>query len=61
VTIVLADEDDFAGKNEEWLKWFPSSPPARLVAVPSRRVPASEIRVAEMFELSLPPWGREST
>ena len=28
-TVVLADEDDFAGMNEEWLKWFPSNPPAR--------------------------------
>jgi len=23
VTIVLADEDEFAGMNEEWLRWFP--------------------------------------
>jgi 2-iminobutanoate/2-iminopropanoate deaminase len=29
VTIVLADEDDFAGMNEESLRWFPSNPPAR--------------------------------
>jgi 2-iminobutanoate/2-iminopropanoate deaminase len=29
VTVVLADEDDFPGMNEEWLKWFPSNPPAR--------------------------------
>jgi len=29
VTIVLADEDDFAGMNEEWLRWFPANPPAR--------------------------------
>jgi 2-iminobutanoate/2-iminopropanoate deaminase len=28
-TVVLADEDDFAGMNEEWLRWFPSDPPAR--------------------------------
>jgi len=28
-TVVLADEDDFAGLNEEWLRWFPSEPPAR--------------------------------
>src|SRR3982751_240554 len=28
-TVVLAEEDDFAGMNEEWLKWFPSDPPAR--------------------------------
>ncbi len=29
VTIVLANEDEFAGMNEEYLKWFPSDPPAR--------------------------------
>jgi 2-iminobutanoate/2-iminopropanoate deaminase len=28
-TFILADESDFAGMNEEWLKWFPSDPPAR--------------------------------
>src|SRR5262249_31071577 len=27
VTIVLADEADFQGMNEEYLKWFPSNPP----------------------------------
>jgi len=29
VTVVLAEEEDFAGMNEEWLRWFPASPPAR--------------------------------
>ena len=29
VTVILADEDDFPGMNEEWLRWFPSNPPAR--------------------------------
>jgi 2-iminobutanoate/2-iminopropanoate deaminase len=29
VTFILAEEADFAGMNEEWEKWFPSSPPAR--------------------------------
>jgi 2-iminobutanoate/2-iminopropanoate deaminase len=28
-TFILADEDDFAGMNEEWVKWFPVDPPAR--------------------------------
>jgi 2-iminobutanoate/2-iminopropanoate deaminase len=28
-TVVLANENDFAGMNEAWLKWFPSNPPAR--------------------------------
>ena len=29
VTVVLAEEEDFQGMNEEWMKWFPSNPPAR--------------------------------
>jgi len=37
-TIVLADEDDFGGMNEEWLQWFPSNPPARQGA----KLPAPE-------------------
>lgn len=28
-TFILGDPDDFAGMNEEWLKWFPNDPPAR--------------------------------
>ena len=28
-TFILGDPDDFAGMNEEWLKWFPKDPPAR--------------------------------
>src|SRR5450432_322383 len=28
-TVVLAEEDDFPGMNEEWLAWFPTNPPAR--------------------------------
>jgi len=28
-TFILADEDDFAGMNEEWIAWFPDRPPAR--------------------------------
>jgi len=28
-TIILAEPEDFAGMNEEWLKWFPTDPPAR--------------------------------
>src|SRR4051812_35669962 len=26
-TVILADEGDFPGMNEEWLKWFPLDPP----------------------------------
>ena len=32
VTVVLADEDDFAGMNEEWMRWFPSGPAGRQAA-----------------------------
>jgi 2-iminobutanoate/2-iminopropanoate deaminase len=28
-TFILAEEDDFAGMNEEWARWFPDAPPAR--------------------------------
>jgi 2-iminobutanoate/2-iminopropanoate deaminase len=28
-TFILDEESDFAGMNEEWVKWFPADPPAR--------------------------------
>jgi 2-iminobutanoate/2-iminopropanoate deaminase len=28
-TVILLEEADFAGMNEEWIKWFPANPPAR--------------------------------
>jgi 2-iminobutanoate/2-iminopropanoate deaminase len=28
-TFILRQPDDFAGMNEEWLRWFPDDPPAR--------------------------------
>ena len=28
-TFILRFADDFAGMNEEWLRWFPVDPPAR--------------------------------
>jgi 2-iminobutanoate/2-iminopropanoate deaminase len=28
-TFLLAEEDDFAGMNEEWARWFPADPPTR--------------------------------
>ena len=28
-TFILGEENDFAGMNEEWNKWFPKDPPAR--------------------------------
>lgn len=28
-TFILGDPNDFAGMNEEWVRWFPKDPPAR--------------------------------
>ena len=28
-TFILARDEDFAGLNEEWARWFPAAPPAR--------------------------------
>ena len=50
VTVVLADEDDFAGMNEEWLKWFPSNPPARQGAKLPVRVPGLKVSIAAIAE-----------
>ena len=46
VTIVLADEDDFAGMNEEYLRWFPSAPPARQGAKLPVKVPGLKVSIA---------------
>ena len=50
VTVVLADEDDFAGMNEEYLRWFPSDPPARQGAKLPVRVPGLKISIACIAE-----------
>src|SRR6478735_10770596 len=46
VTVVLAQEDDFAGMNEEWLKWFPRNPPARQGAKLPVRMPGLKVSIA---------------
>ena len=50
VTIVLADEDDFAGMNEEWLRWFPANPPARQGARLPAKVPGLKVSIAAIAE-----------
>ncbi len=50
VTFVLADEDDYAGMNEEWLKWFTAHPPARQGAKLPVRVPGLKISIAAIAE-----------
>jgi 2-iminobutanoate/2-iminopropanoate deaminase len=50
VTVVLADEDDFAGMNEEWLKWFPQDPPARQGAKLPARIPGLKVSIAAIAQ-----------
>ena len=45
-TVVLAEEADFPGMNEEWLRWFPEDPPARQGAKLPVKVPGLKISIA---------------
>jgi 2-iminobutanoate/2-iminopropanoate deaminase len=49
-TVILADEDDFAGMNEEWMRWFPTNPPARQGAKLPARIPGLKISIAVIAE-----------
>jgi 2-iminobutanoate/2-iminopropanoate deaminase len=49
-TVILLEEEDFAGMNEEWLKWFPADPPARQGAKLPVRVPGMKVSIAVVAE-----------
>jgi 2-iminobutanoate/2-iminopropanoate deaminase len=49
-TVILAEEDDFAGMNEEWMRWFPKNPPARQGAKLPVRIPGLKISIAVIAE-----------
>ena len=49
-TIILLEEEDFSGLNEEWLKWFPLDPPARQGAKMPVRIPGMKISIAVIAE-----------
>ncbi len=49
-TVILVDEDDFLGMNEEWVKWFTSSPPARQVAKLPIKIPGLKVSIACIAE-----------
>jgi 2-iminobutanoate/2-iminopropanoate deaminase len=49
-TVVLAEEQDFPGMNEEWLKWFPASPPARQGAKLPIKIPGLKVSIAAIAE-----------
>jgi 2-iminobutanoate/2-iminopropanoate deaminase len=50
VTVVLADEADFPGMNEEWLQWFLSTPPARQGAKLPVKIPGLKVSIAAIAE-----------
>ena len=50
VTIALAEEDDFAGMNEEWFRWFPVKPPVRQGVKLPARVPDPKVAIAAIAE-----------
>ncbi len=49
-TVIMADDVDFAGLNEEWLKWFPENPPARQGAKLPIRIPGMLVSIALIAE-----------
>jgi 2-iminobutanoate/2-iminopropanoate deaminase len=50
-TFILAEEGDFTGMNEEWLKWFPADPPARQGARLPVRPKGMKVSVAVIAEV----------
>jgi 2-iminobutanoate/2-iminopropanoate deaminase len=49
-TVIVLEEEDFAGLNEEWLKWFPVDPPARQGAKLPVRIPGMKVSIAVIAE-----------
>lgn len=49
-TFILADEQDFAGLNEEWMRWFPIDPPARQGAKLPIRPKGMKVSIAVIAE-----------
>ena len=49
-TVILLEESDFAGMNEEWVKWFPLDPPARQGAKLPVRIPGMMVSFAVVAE-----------
>ena len=49
-TFILAEESDFAGMNEEWVKWFPTEPPARQGAKLPIRPKGMKVSIAVIAE-----------
>jgi len=50
-TVILLEETDFAGMNEEWIRWFPTNPPARQGAKLPVRIPGMRVSIAAIAEV----------
>lgn len=50
-TVIILEEADFPGMNEEWIKWFPVDPPARQGAKLPVRIPGMRISIAAIAEV----------
>ena len=50
VTVILAEDQDFQGMNEEYIKWFPSNPPARQGAKLPVKIPGLKVSIAAIAE-----------
>jgi 2-iminobutanoate/2-iminopropanoate deaminase len=49
-TFILRYSEDFAGMNEEWLRWFPTDPPARQGAKDPLEVEGMRLSIAVIVE-----------
>jgi 2-iminobutanoate/2-iminopropanoate deaminase len=49
-TVIIAEEVDFAGMNEEWMKWFSKDPPARQGAKLPIRPKGMKVSIAAIAE-----------
>ena len=49
-TVILLEEEDIAGLNEEWVKRFPVDPPARQAAKLPVRIPGMKVSIAATAE-----------
>jgi 2-iminobutanoate/2-iminopropanoate deaminase len=50
ITVVLAEDADFPGMNEEYVKWFPVNPPARQGAKLPVRIAGLKVSIAAVAE-----------
>ncbi len=49
-TVIVLEEADFAGMNEEWIQWFPTNPPARQGAKLPVRIPGMKVSITTIAE-----------